>query len=108
MDVELSVLVHPIRVVKTRCKVALRVPFSFERPVRFVKLAIYLARDLFHTTMSLADMSLSITRASKGIGRATAVRIAGDGASIAASYLSDVIGAKEAFEGIIAPHHHVE
>lgn len=50
--------------------------------------------------MSLAGKVALITGASKGIGRATALRLARDGASVVVNYLSDAAGAREVVEQI--------
>lgn len=50
--------------------------------------------------MSLAGKVALITGASKGIGRATALRLARDGASVVVNYLSDTNGADEVVKQI--------
>lgn len=50
--------------------------------------------------MSLAGKVALITGASKGIGRAAALRLARDGASVVVNYISDASGAREVVEEI--------
>ena len=50
--------------------------------------------------MSLAGKVALITGASKGIGRATALRLAKDGASVVVNYMSDADGAREVVKQI--------
>ncbi|MCJ1270975.1 hypothetical protein MMC22_010874 [Lobaria immixta] len=50
--------------------------------------------------MSLAGKVALVTGASKGIGRAAALRLARDGASVVVNYISDASGAREVVEEI--------
>jgi 3-oxoacyl-[acyl-carrier protein] reductase len=50
--------------------------------------------------MSLSGKVILITGASKGIGKAAALRVAGEGASIVINYLSDASSAESLVKGI--------